>query len=847
MARYIDDDEIGYGFRTFFIDRPRKLSGGRTDNNRSGMVEVKAGAGRKLKSFWIPVRDPVVKLRVVPGSGTAFPGETIRVPLWIVYEEGDPDRIRVDVLIDDEKIGSYDLGRKTESKLTVQVGPGVHEVRVHEPLSRTVVRGVLKVDRARPSVRVAGVEGRIEYPRGGSVFLVLSVEPSSSRISGVEVVNVSGASVRVERVVDNRVGLVVVDPSPVFSARFTLRVFIDSVDGVRDVVEVDTEIPVVLSEDHARAWERKILEMLESMNSSALTEWINRARSLLEECKSTVGRLGFDCSRLEEALDKAREELMMFGKKLDKAIELASKNNYSEAVELLLDILKSCETTRYRDSETCELIGEKIQEVLNNAAGFIEELYKESNYDDILAATDYLLRLCQLEVPGTGRSCGIIERTRSLVESIAKLLGETIELKVPEHHASRIIRGKIRVSYSEGSEVLDGVRIDFTPASGYIRIDPKPVVELPRLIPGSDFIVEIVMESLVKGRVPIPYKVCHSNYCVEKITYTAVGMPIASVGVLSKSIEDYVGRAVYGLRSLKPEQLRPRRVSKPFKLGEYTCSGILGEGGYAIALLCSDSAGINVVVKLPFEALPLLYGSEFDTVRYSLMKRHVEAFDREAKILSRLSHPNIIKVLDHGVEPMPYLAFEFCEYGDLKRLVSKVGKLDVKTALEIMIPIGAALAYGHEQRVLHLDVKPSNILITRELIPKLSDYNIAKAMATISARSRSKLEGGGYTPGFGAPEQLNPALPKPGPYSDIFSHAATLYYLITGTYPYPLEEWRTSLFRDDHKPTPVSKHVTGIPRDLDLVLGEALAIHPNERPQSMREYIQQLVEIHARL
>ncbi len=458
-----------------------------------------------------------------------------------------------------------------------------------------------------------------------------------------------------------------------------------------------------------------------------------------------------------------------------------------------------------------------------------------------------MLKVCSLNVKGAGRGCGVVERYVNLARSIEALLAEGIELSVPESHVSRIIRGAIRVSYKGGGEPVDGVRIDFTPASGYIRVEPRQV-ELPRLIPGSDFEVEVVMESLVRGRVPIPYKVCHNKYCIEKTVYTAVGIPGAAPA-RARSLEDYAGKAVHRLRKLKLEPPRLIKLATLLKLPPYTCTAILGQGGYATALLCHDDDGVNAVLKVPHEALQAIQGdAQPSPGSLGSEEVYVEAFDREARILSKLSHPNIIRVLGHGVKRVPYIAFEFCEYGDLGRIAAKQGGIDVKTALEVMIQVGAALDYGHRHKVMHLDVKPSNILVTKELIPKLSDYNIAKTMALVSRSSRSKVESGeAFTPGFGAPEQANPALATPGAYSDVFSHAATLYYLITGNYPYPLEEWRVRRFRGNPEPTPPSRYKPDLPRELDMILVEALASNPLARPQSMREYVESLIEVYERL
>ena len=846
-----------------------------------GSVEVEVGSGRRFWRFRVSVRDPRVELAVKPlafspgksgdsgdslyqalflgvtregeDSGLSapadegvFPGETVDVPVRVSYVEGDPDSVMVELTVDGEKTGVYSISRGGSVTVKIGLGPGRHVVRARDSLSGAVATGEVVVPRRRPVVRVAGFEGSVRYPEGGRVAVVLEVAPPTSRIVGVRVSESRGGRVRVEGVGgDGRVSLSVEEPGVEVAA--SLVVVVESVDGVRDEIRVEARLPVELSGEFEAEWKSRVESLIKGYEEEPVVDWLGRAGRVLEECRRTVGRLGFDCSGLGQVVEAAKGEVEALESALKRIAELAGKEEYVDAANTALELLGECGKPRYKGVKACGELAGRIVDLLESAASWIEGLYNESKLDEVIIASEPLLKLCSEGVPGTGRSCGVIERVKRVSDTITRIINELIELRVPERHASRILRGTISVSYSEGSDTITGVKIDFTPATGYIRVDPKPVVELPRLLPGSDFTVEVVMESLVKGRVPIPYKVCYRDYCVEKVVYTVVGVPHRAP-IVKRSIEDYIGKSVHGLRRLAPEPVRPKRLTRPVRVGRYTCTGLLGEGGIAIALLCNDEAGVNTVIKLPLEAIHYIYGEEYGTMSVSTMKSHIEAFDKEARILSRLNHPNIIRVHGHGVKPIPYIAFEFCEYGDLHRLVGRTRPLDVKLALEVMIQVGAALAYGHEQKVLHLDVKPSNILVTKELIPKLSDYNIAKAMITVSQMSRQWIEShGAFTPGFGAPEQVNPSLPKPGPYSDIFSHAATLYYIITGAHPYPLEEWSTGLFRESPKPIPPSNRNPQVPRDLDLILVEALSPHPHERPQKMREYVEQLVEVYERI
>ena len=159
-------------------------------------------------------------------------------------------------------------------------------------------------------------------------------------------------------------------------------------------------------------------------------------------------------------------------------------------------------------------------------------------------------------------------------------------------------------------------------------------------------------------------------------------------------------------------------------------------------------------------------------------------FRNERQVLADLEHPNIARLLDGGVtdQGIPYLVMEYVEGVSIDRWCD-ARRLSVPGRLRLFRSVCAAVQYAHEKQVIHLDIKPSNILVTSEGIPKLLDFGIAKALdpdicsATLQTRSGMRP----MTPAYASPEQLRGE--SVGPPSDIYSLGVVLYLLLTGRLP----------------------------------------------------------------
>jgi eukaryotic-like serine/threonine-protein kinase len=157
----------------------------------------------------------------------------------------------------------------------------------------------------------------------------------------------------------------------------------------------------------------------------------------------------------------------------------------------------------------------------------------------------------------------------------------------------------------------------------------------------------------------------------------------------------------------------------------------------------------------------------------------VERFKREAKILAKLDHPNIIKVLDFGLsKEFFYISFEYIE-GESLREVFKTKTLTYEQKEHIMIQLLKGLDYAHKNQIIHRDIKPENIFIDKNLNVKLGDFGLALSAEDNFVTNPYAIVG---TPSYMSPEQVRGA--KLTPQSDLFSVGVVLFELFTGRNPF---------------------------------------------------------------
>jgi eukaryotic-like serine/threonine-protein kinase len=153
--------------------------------------------------------------------------------------------------------------------------------------------------------------------------------------------------------------------------------------------------------------------------------------------------------------------------------------------------------------------------------------------------------------------------------------------------------------------------------------------------------------------------------------------------------------------------------------GRYELEEVVGHGGMSSVYKAHDALlERHVVLK-------------FLHREYNADDEFVERFKREARSVAQLQHPNIVTVIDRGEEDgRQYIVFEYIEGENLKELVVRKGRLDVREALEVAIEIARALAFAHEAGLVHRDVKPQNVLLNGDGRAKVTDFGLVRSTSS---------------------------------------------------------------------------------------------------------------------
>jgi serine/threonine protein kinase len=264
-------------------------------------------------------------------------------------------------------------------------------------------------------------------------------------------------------------------------------------------------------------------------------------------------------------------------------------------------------------------------------------------------------------------------------------------------------------------------------------------------------------------------------------------------------------------------------------LGRYHILEQLGEGGMATVYKAFDTRlEREVAVKV----------IRVDQFSPAVLERVLKRFEREAKSMSRLSHPNIVKVLDYGdYEGSPYLVLEYLPGGTLKRRLGK--PLPWSEAIRLLLPIAHALEYAHQQGVIHRDVKPSNILITTSGEPMLTDFGIAKLLEADEGQTLTATGVGIGTPEYMSPEQgMGREIDAR---ADVYSLGIVLYELVTGHKPYVADTPMAVVLKHVTDPLPrPQRFVPDLPDAVEKVLLKALAKEPQNRYPGMEMFAENL-------
>ena len=215
----------------------------------------------------------------------------------------------------------------------------------------------------------------------------------------------------------------------------------------------------------------------------------------------------------------------------------------------------------------------------------------------------------------------------------------------------------------------------------------------------------------------------------------------------------------------------------------------------------------------------------------------LERFRQEARAVAKLSHPNVVSVIDAGEDGgYPYIVFEYVEGETLKQRIARVGALDTQEALAYAIEVARGLTVAHARHMVHRDIKPQNILIDNEGRAKLTDFGISRQLEQDGMTATGRVLG---TTDYVAPEQAMGQ--SVDPRSDIYSLGVVLFEMLIGQVPFHADSQVGVAMKHVNEELPdVQRRRPEVSAALALVVERATAKRPDDRYQDIGEMIDDL-------
>ncbi len=236
------------------------------------------------------------------------------------------------------------------------------------------------------------------------------------------------------------------------------------------------------------------------------------------------------------------------------------------------------------------------------------------------------------------------------------------------------------------------------------------------------------------------------------------------------------------------------------------------------------------------------------TINLNLSRQELEEyearFQQEIKAAGRLNHPNIVTIYDVGkTESVAYMAMEFLEGAELKDIIASGTLMPSDQVVDIISQVADGLWFAHQQSIVHRDVKPSNIMVMKGGIAKITDFGIAR-LPNSAVKTMTGLILG--SPRYMSPEQvIGKTIDNR---SDIFSLGVVLYESLTGIAPFDGDNVNAIMYATvNTSPAPPSHHNRAVPAMLDLIVAKAMAKLLDDRYQSIKELADDLREVRRQM
>ena len=261
------------------------------------------------------------------------------------------------------------------------------------------------------------------------------------------------------------------------------------------------------------------------------------------------------------------------------------------------------------------------------------------------------------------------------------------------------------------------------------------------------------------------------------------------------------------LKPSAPEQAPSSTSGEPTRIGKYEVLERVGQGA------------MGVVYKARDPLMRRLVGIKTISADLASDPGQRDRFYREAQSAGTLSHKNIITIYELGEQDgQPFIAMEFLSGEDLKSKLDRRAELTLEQRLQWMIEICEGLAHAHGKDVIHRDIKPGNVFVTREGEIKVLDFGLARLRSSVATQTGAVMG----TPSYMSPEQVRGE--KVDRRSDLFSAGATFYQLLTFEKPYGGESIQGVFFQILEKVPPNLRELNPwIPKELEAIVTRAMA------------------------
>jgi WD40 repeat protein len=261
--------------------------------------------------------------------------------------------------------------------------------------------------------------------------------------------------------------------------------------------------------------------------------------------------------------------------------------------------------------------------------------------------------------------------------------------------------------------------------------------------------------------------------------------------------------------------------------GEYELIEKLGQGGMGVVYRARQKALDREV------AVKLLAAGPWAS------RDFIERFQREAQSAARMQHPNIVSIFEVGAhDELNYFSMQLVRGESLAALMSRAGPQDPRRAASLLRTVAEAVDYAHRLGVLHLDLKPGNVLLDERGEPQVADFGLARRLDDTLAADSDEVSG---TPSYMAPEQATLKSRKLTPATDVYGLGAILYELLTGRPPFlgasPQETLRRLTTEAPLSPRALRP---GIPADLEAICLKCLEKEPPQRFGAARGLVSDL-------